>query len=98
MSIDREEVRHVARLARIALTDEEVDELGGDLANIITWVEKIRGVATEDVPRTGHAFPLRNVAADDEPRESLPREEVLANAPELQEGRFEVPRIMGHEA
>lgn len=98
MSIDKEEVRHVARLARIALTDDEVDELGDDLGNIITWVEKIRSVATEDVPRTGHAYPLRNVAAADEPRDSLPREQVLAGAPEPEEGRFRVPRIVEDEA
>jgi aspartyl-tRNA(Asn)/glutamyl-tRNA(Gln) amidotransferase subunit C len=98
VSIDKEEVRHVARLARIALTDEEVEELGDDLANIITWVEKIRGVATEDVPRTGHVYPLRNVAMDDEPHESLPRDEVLSPAPEPEEGRFGVPRIVEDEA
>jgi aspartyl-tRNA(Asn)/glutamyl-tRNA(Gln) amidotransferase subunit C len=92
--LSAEEVRHVARLARLALTEEEIDSLGGDLAKILDWVEKIGKVAAEEVPRTGHVYPLVNVFRRDEPRPSMPRKDALSGAPAPEDGRFAVPRIV----
>lgn len=97
MSLDIEEVRHVARLARLALTDEEIESLRSQLSDILSYAEKVGEVAASDVPPTSHAFPLRNVCRADEPRPSLAADDAVATAPELQDGRFRVPRIMAHE-
>ncbi|MGH8884857.1 MAG: Asp-tRNA(Asn)/Glu-tRNA(Gln) amidotransferase subunit GatC [Egibacteraceae bacterium] len=97
MSLSTEEVRHVARLARLALTDEEVESLRSQLSDILAYAEKVGEVAASDVPPTGHAYPLRNVLRADEPRPSLTADEALSTAPEPQDGRFQVPRIVGEE-
>jgi aspartyl-tRNA(Asn)/glutamyl-tRNA(Gln) amidotransferase subunit C len=96
--LSTDEVRHVARLARLALSDDEVEALRAQLSNILAYAEKVGEVAAADVPPTGHAYPLRNVFRDDEPRESLPPEEALAPAPAAEEGRFRVPKIVSEEA
>lgn len=98
MSLTTDDVRHVARLARLALTDEEVTALGGQLSNILAYAEKVSEVATEDVPPTSHPYPLRNVWRDDEPRPSLPADEAVATAPNAEDGRFRVPRIVDEGA
>ncbi|HVM19538.1 MAG TPA: Asp-tRNA(Asn)/Glu-tRNA(Gln) amidotransferase subunit GatC [Egibacteraceae bacterium] len=98
MSLSTDDVRHVARLARLALTDEEVDSLGAQLSDILAYAEKVGEVATSDVPPTSHPYPLRNVWRDDEPRPSLPPAEAIATAPQAEDGRFHVPRIVGGEA
>jgi aspartyl-tRNA(Asn)/glutamyl-tRNA(Gln) amidotransferase subunit C len=95
VSLRTEEVRHVARLARLALTDEEVESLRSQLSDILAYAEKVGEVAAFDVPPTDHAYPLRNVFRVDEPRPSLTVEEALSTAPEPQDGRFRVPRIVG---
>ena len=96
--ITREEVAHLARLSRLALDDEELDHLAGQLDVILGAVAKIREVSdAADVPPTTHAVPLENVARPDEVRPSLPREAVLAGAPEAEDGRFRVPRILADE-
>lgn len=97
MSLSTEEVRHVARLARLALTDDEVEALRSQLSDILAYAEKVGEVAAADVPPTGHAYPLRNVFRADEPRPSLPADEAISTAPEPQEGRFHVPRIVGEK-
>ena len=97
MSLSTEEVRHVARLARLALADEEVEALRSQLSEILAYAEKVGEVAARDVPPTGHAYPLRNVLREDEPRPSLSIEEALSTAPEPQDNRFQVPRIVGEE-
>lgn len=94
MSLSTEEVRHVARLARLALTDEEVESLRSQLSTILAYAEKVGEVAAFDVPPTSHAYPLQNVFRPDEPRSSLAASEAVSTAPEPRDGRFHVPRIV----
>jgi aspartyl-tRNA(Asn)/glutamyl-tRNA(Gln) amidotransferase subunit C len=91
MAIDRDEVLHVARLARLALTDEEVERLGAQLNAILEAVGKVSELDLEGVEPTAHPLDLVNVWAEDEPRPSLPVEEALANAPDCEQGFFKVP-------
>lgn len=94
MEID---VDHVARLARLALTEEERERFGRQLALILEHAEKVGEVAAEEVPPTSHPVPRSNVYRADEPEPSLTLEEALANAPEVEGNRFKVPRIMEAE-
>lgn len=98
MPITRDEVAHLARLSRIAMTDGELDALAGELDVILTAVAQVGEVAAVDVPPTSHALPLTNVFRADVVRSSLPRDEVLAMAPEVDQDRFRVPRILDEEA
>jgi len=98
MSLSTDDVRHVARLARLALSDDEVESLRGQLSDILAYAEKVSEVAAEDVPPTSHPYPLRNVWRDDETRPSWPPEEVLAPGPLTEDGRFRVPKIVGDPA
>ncbi|MGI8692540.1 MAG: Asp-tRNA(Asn)/Glu-tRNA(Gln) amidotransferase subunit GatC [Geodermatophilaceae bacterium] len=93
-SISREEVAHLARLARLAVTDDELDVFAGQLDVILGAVARVGEVAADDIPPTSHAVPVVNVLRPDELRPSLPREEVLAAAPAAEDGRFRVPRIL----
>jgi aspartyl-tRNA(Asn)/glutamyl-tRNA(Gln) amidotransferase subunit C len=93
--ITREQVAHLARLSRLALEDDEIDHLAQQLDVILGAVAKIGEVSdAADVPPTTHAVPLENVARPDVVRPSLPRDAVLAGAPEAEHGRFRVPRIL----
>jgi aspartyl-tRNA(Asn)/glutamyl-tRNA(Gln) amidotransferase subunit C len=94
MPIDRAAVDHVARLARLDLTEEERDKMAHELAGILEHAEQIQALELDDVPPTSHALPLVNVMRADEVTPSLTQEEALANAPEVEDGRFRVPRIM----
>ena len=97
--ISREQVAHLARLARLALDDAELDGLAQQLGVILGAVAAIGEVTdAADVPPTTHAVPVENVSRPDEVRPSLPREVVLAGAPEAEDGRFRVPRILDDEA
>jgi aspartyl-tRNA(Asn)/glutamyl-tRNA(Gln) amidotransferase subunit C len=89
--IDETTVRHVAHLARLALTDEEVERLGGQLNAILAAVAKVSELELDDVEPTSHPLDLVNVWADDEPRPSLPLEDVFANAPAREGDFFKVP-------
>jgi aspartyl-tRNA(Asn)/glutamyl-tRNA(Gln) amidotransferase subunit C len=91
VAISRDEVLHVARLARLALTDEEVERLGAQLNAILEAVGKVAELDLDDVEPTAHPLELVNVWANDEPRPSLPVDEALANAPEREDGFFKVP-------
>jgi aspartyl-tRNA(Asn)/glutamyl-tRNA(Gln) amidotransferase subunit C len=92
------DVDHVARLARLALTDEERDRFRAQLAVILDAAERVREVAAEDVPPTAQPVPQRNVFRDDDDTwECLPQAEALAGAPEAEDGRFKVPRIIETE-
>jgi len=91
VAISRDEVLHVARLARLALTDEEIERLGAQLNAILEAVGKVAELDLEGVEPTAHPLELVNVWADDEPRPSLPVEEALANAPDREGGFFRVP-------
>jgi aspartyl-tRNA(Asn)/glutamyl-tRNA(Gln) amidotransferase subunit C len=97
VALSDDEVRHVASLARLALTDAEVAELAPQLTAILGYAEQVGEVATEDVPASTHPFPLHNVLRADEARPSLPREDVLRGAPEVEQDRFAVPRIVSEE-
>ena len=91
MAISREEVLHVAGLAWLALTDEEIERLTVELDAILEAVGVVSELDLADVPPTSHPLDLVNVWADDEPRPSLPLEDVLANAPDAEDGQFKVP-------
>ena len=91
MAISRDEVLHVARLARLALSDEEIDRLGAQLNAILEAVGKVSELDLADVEPTAHPLDLVNVWAEDEPQESLPVEDALANAPDDEAGFFRVP-------
>jgi aspartyl-tRNA(Asn)/glutamyl-tRNA(Gln) amidotransferase subunit C len=91
MAISREQVLHVAELARLALTDEELERLGAQLGAILEAVGKVSELDLADVEPTSHPLDLVNVWGEDEPRPSLPLDAALANAPEREGGTFRVP-------
>jgi aspartyl-tRNA(Asn)/glutamyl-tRNA(Gln) amidotransferase subunit C len=97
MSISREEVAHLARLSRLAVTEQELDRFAGQLDVILQAVARVGEVAAEDIPPTSHAVPLTNVYRDDVPQPCLTQEEALSGAPDAFEGRFRVPRILDEE-
>ena len=92
--ITREEVRHVARLARLELGPAELERMRQELDGILSYIDKRRALDTEGVEPTSHAVPLVNVMRDDEPAPSLPPAEMLANAPDPAGGLFRVPKII----
>ena len=91
--ITREDVLHVAKLARLALTEEELARLGGQLDAILDAISKVSELDLEGVPPTSHPLDLVNVLADDEARPSLTRDDALANAPDPEDGFFGVPAV-----
>lgn len=92
--LSREQVEQVAFLARLELTDEEKDRLTGHLNQILENFEKLQELDTSAVEPTSHVIPVENVFREDKSRPSLTVDEVLANAPEEQDGCFAVPRIV----
>jgi aspartyl-tRNA(Asn)/glutamyl-tRNA(Gln) amidotransferase subunit C len=96
--ITAEQVAHLANLARIALTDEEIEHLTTELGQIMHAVEQVSEVATPDVPPTSHPIPMQNVFRDDVVGTSvLTAEQALAGAPESDDSRFKVSAILGEE-
>ena len=95
--ISRDEVSHLADLARIDLSPEELDHLAPQLSVILESIASISDVAADDVPPTSHALPLTNVFRDDVARPGLTAEQALSGAPEVEQQRFSVPRILGDE-
>jgi aspartyl-tRNA(Asn)/glutamyl-tRNA(Gln) amidotransferase subunit C len=95
--ITRDDVAHVARLARLDLTEAEVEKLVVDLGAVLDHAADVEALDTAGVPPTAHPLPLVNVFRPDEPRPGLDRDEVLAMAPDAAEGRFKVPPILGEE-
>ena len=93
--LSADEVAHVARLARLDLSADESERFAAQLSAVLEHVETVRRLDTTDVPPTSHALELRNVLRADEIRPSLDRDEVLAGAPDAEDGRFKVPRILG---
>ena len=89
--LDREQVLHVARLARLELTDEEVERMASELSHVLDHIEKIRELDLEDVPPTSHVLDVTGALRPDEPQPSLPRDVILAAAPEPLEEGFGVP-------
>lgn len=95
MALSESEVRHVAKLARLALSDDHVDTLRVELNSILGHIDAIQQLDLADVPPTAHAIPLVNVTRADEPRPCLPRELALLNAPESEDGAFLIPQMTG---
>ena len=95
--ITRDEVAHLANLARIDLDDAELDHLAPQLSVILESVASIRAVASDDVPPTSHPLPLTNVFREDVVEPCLSAEQALAMAPASDQQRFSVPRILGDE-
>ena len=96
-TITRDEVAHLADLARIELSDAELDHLAPQLNVILESIASIQGVADDDVPPTSHPLPLTNVFRDDVVVRCLTPEEALSGAPAVEQQRFRVPRILGDE-
>jgi len=89
--IEREQVLHVAKLARLRLSEAEVEKMAGELSGILGHVDRISELELDDVPPTSHVVELENVLRPDEPRPSWPRETVLEQAPDPADGAFRVP-------
>ncbi|MBV9843983.1 MAG: Asp-tRNA(Asn)/Glu-tRNA(Gln) amidotransferase subunit GatC [Kutzneria sp.] len=96
-SISRDEVAHLARLARLAVTGEELDLFAGQLDVILRSVARVGEIAARDIPPTSHAVPVTNVFREDVVRPGLTQREALAGAPAVEAGRFRVPRILGED-
>jgi len=96
-SIARSDVEHLARLARIAMTDDEIDAMTGQLDVILGAVARVQEVAAAHIPPTSHAVPVVNVFRADEPGPCLTAAEALAAAPAAEDGRFVVPRILDEQ-
>ncbi len=94
MALSREEVLHVAELARLSLSPAEIELFTGQLNEILEYVEKLQELDTTEVAPMAHVVPLRNVFREDQVRECLPRGAVLENAPAREDGNFLVPRVI----
>jgi aspartyl-tRNA(Asn)/glutamyl-tRNA(Gln) amidotransferase subunit C len=97
MAITRDEVAHLARLSRLALTDAELDHFAGQLDQIIVAVARVQEVAADQIPPMTHAVPVTNVYRDDVPAPCLTPEQALAGAPASEQSRFRVPRILAED-
>lgn len=95
--ISRQDVVEVAHLARLELAEEEIDLYAGQLAAILEHAEDVEALDVDDVEPTSHPFDLVNVLRADERRPTLDRDEVLAQAPSVEDGRFKVPPVLGEE-
>ena len=96
--LTRADVTHVAKLARLALSDAEVEQFTVQLGAVLEHFASVAALDTSDVPPTSHPIPLSNVLRPDQRASTLNRDVVLAMAPEEEDGRFRVPRILGEEA
>ncbi|MBN2325698.1 MAG: Asp-tRNA(Asn)/Glu-tRNA(Gln) amidotransferase subunit GatC [Candidatus Omnitrophica bacterium] len=92
MSITADEVRHIALLSRLELSDDEVELYTGHLAEVLKYVEKLKELDVDDVEPTSHAIPMFNVMREDEVMPSLPQEDALENAPDRADPYFRVPK------
>jgi aspartyl-tRNA(Asn)/glutamyl-tRNA(Gln) amidotransferase subunit C len=95
--ISREEVQHLAHLARLELTEEETAHYAEQLSAIVDAVARVSDVAAQDIPPTSHPIPVTNVFREDVARPGLQRDEVAAAAPSWEDDRFKVPRILGED-
>ena len=95
--LGRDDLVHLARLSRLALSDEELDHFAGQLSAVLDAVAQVGKADVEDVPPMTHAVPLTNVTRPDVVMPSLPRDVVLAEAPAAEDDRFRVPQILGEE-
>ena len=96
--ISREDVAHLGKLARIELGEAEIDQLTGQLGDILAAVARVQEIAAADVPGTSHPLPLVNVTRPDVTKASLTNAQALSGAPAIDQERFKVPQILGEEA
>ena len=94
MKITKKDVEHVAKLARLRLTEEEKEKFGKQLSEVLEYVEKLNELDTTRIEPTSHVVALKNVMREDEVKPSLPAEEVLRNAPDREGKYFKVPKII----
>jgi aspartyl-tRNA(Asn)/glutamyl-tRNA(Gln) amidotransferase subunit C len=94
MKISKQEVEHVAKLARLELSEQEQEKLTDQLSNILTYVEKLNELDTRGVEPTSHVLDIKNVMREDRGAPSLPQARALANAPEQAAGHYKVPKII----
>lgn len=94
MAITKKDVEHAAKLARLALSQEETELYASQMAKILTHVEKLGALDTKGIEPTAYAMPPKTIFRKDEARQSLPQDEILSNAPEKAKGCFKVPRII----
>jgi aspartyl-tRNA(Asn)/glutamyl-tRNA(Gln) amidotransferase subunit C len=94
MSIDKKTVEHVAHLARIELSCEELDKLSRQLEHILGFIDKLATLDTQKISPTNHILPVSNILREDAPRESLPIEKTLSNSPKKQDSFFVVPKVI----
>ena len=94
MTITRGEVQHVARLARLGLSHDEMDRLAAELDHILDAMQALRQLDTSAIPPTAQVIPLRNVMRDDAVRPSWPLEDIVRNAPAMRDGQFLVPPVL----
>jgi len=94
MKISKEEIEHIAVLARLSLSEEEKDLFGSQLSSILDYMEKLNELDTKGIEPTSHVLSLSNVMRDDIPRPSIPKEDALMNAPDHTEKFFRVPKII----
>lgn len=97
MSISKEQVIHIAKLARLNLTSEEIEEFSKQLSNILLYMEKLNEVNTENIKPLSHILPIENVTREDEEKKSLPIEDVLKIAPDKENNFIKVPKILETE-
>ncbi len=94
MGITRRDVEYVARLARLKLSEEEIERYSKQLAKILEYIDKLNELDTSKTPPTYHVLPLTNVFREDKVEPSLPKDEILSNAPESEEGYFKVKKVI----
>ncbi|HMA60065.1 MAG TPA: Asp-tRNA(Asn)/Glu-tRNA(Gln) amidotransferase subunit GatC [Halanaerobiales bacterium] len=95
--IDKDEVRYIADLASLKLSEEEVEKFSKQLSDILDYVEKLDELDTEDIVPTAYTIPVKNVMREDKVEESLELDKVLQNAPEQKDNQFRVPKIMDED-
>ncbi len=94
MKIFKEEIEHIATLARLSLSEEEKELFGSQLSSVLDYMEKLNELDTKDIEPTSHVLTLSNVMRDDTPRPSIPKEDALMNAPDHTEKFYRVPKII----
>lgn len=94
MSLSKEQVEHVARLARVGLTEEDIERFSHQLSDVLDYFERLKEIDVENVPPTSHTLPLHNIMRADEPQPPFSVEDVLANAPDEEDGRIRVRAIL----
>src|SRR5574341_1467097 len=98
MAISREEVEHIAKLARLQLTEDEIKRFQIELGKILEYFDQLKKLDTENVPPMTHAVPIENVFREDQIQPSLSVEETLQNAPEKKDSYFQVPKVVGQDS